>query len=87
MDIMVSESHFSKLYYPLLFLIGYTLGPVIGSESNFTAPNSTYSATNLSCPIFSEYDNCNYTTFNGNCDSRGGPILLTCFRGKYTYNE
>ncbi|XP_019854703.1 PREDICTED: uncharacterized protein LOC109583711, partial [Amphimedon queenslandica] len=75
----VSEEELRYICYRTGYY-GYTLGPVIGSESNFTAPNSTYSATNLSCPIFSEYDNCNYTTFNGNCDTRGGPILLTCLQ-------
>ena len=51
--------------------------------SDYIAPNATRVVTDLSCPVFSRYDHCNVTITEGNCDDRGGPLLLTCVQSKY----
>ena len=66
-----------------LSLLDYSLTPLVGSMSNYTAPNTTRVGTDLSCPVFSRYDRCNVTVTEGNCDDRGGPLFLTCIRSKY----
>ena len=66
-----------------LSLLDYTFTPLVGSMSNFTAPNTSRVVTDLSCPVFSRYDRCNATVTEGNCDNRGGLLFLTCIQCKY----
>ena len=66
-----------------LSLLDYSLTPLAGSMSDFTAPNTTRVVTDLSCPVFSRNDRCNATVTEGNCDNRDGPLLLTCIQCKY----
>ena len=66
-----------------LSLLDYSLTPLVGSMSDFTAPNTSRVVTDLSCPVFSRYDRCNATITEGNCDDRDGPLLLTCIQSKY----
>ena len=64
-------------------LLDYSLTPLVGSMSDYTSPDATRVVTDLSCPVFSRYDHCNVTITEGNCDDRGGPLLLTCVESKY----
>ena len=64
-------------------LIDYTLEPVAGTLANYTTPMNTKIATSISCPIFSRYDNCNFTQSmsNNTCDNQGGVVFLSCREG------
>jgi hypothetical protein len=56
---------------------GLTIGPVVGVPSNFTPPMANTVAINVTCPVFSRYDGCRFTT-GDTCDNDGGLVLLSC---------